>query len=213
MKCSETENAAVAQKSDAASGAGRPPARGSLFVISAPSGAGKTTLVGAMRSRFPGLRYSISHTTRPPRPGERHGVDYFFISADEFRAGIDSGQWAEWAEVHGHYYGTSARFLEQTLAAGQDVLLDIDVQGACQIADKFPGAVTIFILPPSLAVLRRRIESRGTDSPEVIALRMKNARREMQQQDCYDYRIVNDRLEDAIAALAAVIEKHRRGSA
>jgi len=165
--------------------------------------------VRAMRSRFPDLVYSISHTTRPPRPGEVHGVDYFFISTDEFRKGIAAGLWAEWAEVHGNYYGTSARFLEEALSSGKDVLLDIDVQGACQIVDRFPGAVTIFILPPSMEVLRRRIESRGTDSPEVIELRMENARREMQRRDCYDYRIVNDRLEDAVEALAGVIEKHR----
>ncbi len=200
----------MVQTSGADSGGVRSPARGTLFVISAPSGAGKTTLVQAMRTRFPELIYSVSHTTRPPRPGEVNGVDYFFITADEFRAGIASGLWAEWAEVHGNYYGTSARFLEEALLSGKDVLLDIDVQGACQIVDRFPGAVTIFILPPSMEVLRRRIESRGTDSPEVIALRMENARREMRQQDCYDYRIVNDRLEDAVEALAAVIEKHRR---
>ena len=199
----------MAGKNGADNSAGTSQAAGTLFVVSAPSGAGKTTLVNAMRTRFPDLAYSVSHTTRPPRPGEVDGVDYFFIPVDEFRAGIESGLWAEWAEVHGNYYGTSARFLEETLAAGVDLLLDIDVQGACQIVRQFPRAVTIFILPPSLEVLRQRIESRGTDSPEVIALRMENARREMEHQDCYDYRIVNDRLEEAIAALAAVIEKHR----
>lgn len=183
---------------------------GTLFILSAPSGAGKTTLVDAMRARFPDLKYSISHTTRPPRRGEEEGVDYFFIPIDEFRAGIKSGLWAEWAEVHGHYYGTSARFLTETLTAGKDLLLDIDVQGACQIIRKFSRAITVFILPPSLAVLRQRIETRGTDSPQVIALRLGNARREMTKKDRYDYRIVNDRLDEAVEALATVIEKHRR---
>ena len=183
---------------------------GTLFVVSAPSGAGKTTLVGAIRARFPDLVYSVSHTTRPPRPGEVHGVDYFFISVEEFKTGIEAGLWAEWAEVHGNYYGTSARFLEETLAAGRDVLLDIDVQGACQLVRRFPEAVTIFILPPSLAVLRRRLESRGTDSPEAIALRMENARREMRKKDSYDYRIVNDRLTEAVDSLAHLIEECRR---
>ncbi len=200
----------MAEKNGADSFGGQPWTNGTLFVVSAPSGAGKTTLVHAMRSRFPELAYSISYTTRLPRPGEVNGVDYFFITADEFQAGIESGLWAEWAEVHGHYYGTSARFLKETLAAGKDILLDIDVQGACQIVRKFPQAVTIFILPPSLEVLRQRLESRGTDSPDVIALRMENARREMGKKDGYDYRIVNDRLAAAIDSLAAVIEKHRR---
>lgn len=183
---------------------------GTLFILSAPSGAGKSTLVSTMRARFPDLKYSVSHTTRPPRPGEVDGKDYFFIPVNEFRAGIKSGLWAEWAEVHGHYYGTSARFLTETLAAGKDLLLDIDVQGACQIGRKFAQAVSVFILPPSMEVLRKRIKSRGTDLPEVIALRLKNARRELAKKKLYDYRIVNDRLDEAVDALAAVIARHRR---
>jgi len=182
---------------------------GRLFIISAPSGAGKTTLRQAALARLPDLSYSVSVTTRPPRAGERNGCDYVFISSDEFEAGIRAGRWAEWARVHGHYYGTSAEVLEQARAAGRDVLLDIDVQGAQQICRRFPGSVTIFIMPPSLEVLEQRLRSRGTDRPEAIALRLDNARREMDQRHGYRHILVNDDLDAAIEALMAILNSYR----
>ncbi len=185
------------------------PPKGLLFVISAPSGAGKTTLCRAVRDHFPDLQYSISYTTRPPRSSEKNGIDYHFITAREFENGIRSGRWAEWARVHGNYYGTSADFLDQSLAAGRDILLDIDVEGTRQILKRYPDSVTIFVMPPSMEVLRQRLEARGTDSAEVIAVRLKNAENEMAQKDLYRHIIVNDRLAPAVAELIAVIEKYR----
>ncbi len=182
---------------------------GRLFIISAPSGAGKTTLRQAALSRLPDLSYSVSFTTRPPRPGERNGHDYMFISPDEFEAGIREGRWVEWARVHGHYYGTSALVLERARAAGRDVLLDIDVQGAQQICRRFPESVTIFILPPSLEVLEQRLRTRGTDRPEAIDVRLRNARREMEHSDRYGHVIVNDNLNAAIEELVAILNSYR----
>lgn len=182
---------------------------GQLFILSAPSGAGKTTLRQAVLTRLPDLGYSVSFTTRPPRAGERNGFDYVFISPDEFEAGIRAQRWAEWARVHGHWYGTSARVLEQARAAGRDMLLDIDVQGAQQICRRFPGSVTIFIMPPSLEVLEQRLRSRGTDRPEAIALRLDNARREMDQRHGYRHILVNDDLDAAIEALMAILNSYR----
>ncbi len=177
--------------------------------MSAPSGAGKSTLCRAVRGRFSDLAYSISYTTRRPRPGERDGVDYYFIDAGRFEAGITENRWAEWARVHDHYYGTSARFIEDTLAAGRSILLDIDVQGAGQIIQRYPAAITIFILPPSMDVLQQRLIDRDTDSPAVIARRLENAQTEMQQKDRYQYVIVNDDLNQAIEALTAIIEQNQ----
>ena len=183
--------------------------RGFLFIISAPSGAGKSTLCRAVRDRFTDLVYSVSYTTRSPRSGEQKGVDYHFIVKDEFEKGIASGRWAEWAEVHDHYYGTSADFLDGELSIGRDILLDIDIQGTRQILQRYPDGVTIFIMPPSLETLKSRLQSRGTDSPEVIAVRLKNAREEMAQKNLYRHIITNDRLTDAVAELIAIFEKYR----
>lgn len=184
---------------------------GRLFIVSAPSGAGKSTLCRALLKRFPDLNYSISCTSRPPRGSEREGVDYHFISTDEFERGIDSGRWAEWAEVHGNYYGTAAADLQRRLAGGSDVLLDIDVQGARQIRKRFPDSVTIFIMPPSLAVLAQRLQSRGTDSEAEIQRRLNNAREEMRFRNLYRHVIVNDRLSEAKSELIQLVDSYRRG--
>ena len=182
---------------------------GHLFIISAPSGAGKSTLCRAMRDHFPDLLYSISYTTRSPRKGERNGVDYHFILPDDFEKGISRHRWAEWAEVHGNYYGTSAEFLDNELSAGRDILLEIDVQGTRQILQRYPDGITIFILPPSLEILKQRLQVRGTDSPEVIAVRLANAQKEMVQKDVYRHIVINDLLRDAIEKLATIFEKYR----
>ena len=182
---------------------------GHLFIISAPSGAGKSTLCRAMLDHFPDLLYSISYTTRSPRQGERNGVDYYFISKEEFEDGIAHRQWAEWAEVHGNYYGTSAEFLDRKLSAGQDILLDIDVQGTRQILKRYPDCITIFIMPPSLEILKQRLQARGTDNPAVIAVRLENARQEMAHKDLYRHIIVNDRLPVATAEMNNIIENYR----
>ena len=182
---------------------------GHLFIISAPSGAGKSTLCRAMRDHFPDFLYSISYTTRSPRKGERNGVDYHFILPDDFEKGISRHRWAEWAEVHGNYYGTSAEFLDNELSAGRDILLEIDVQGTRQILQRYPDGITIFILPPSLEILKQRLQVRGTDSPEVIAVRLANAQKEMAQKDVYRHIVINDLLRDAIEKLATIFEKYR----
>lgn len=180
-----------------------------LFILSAPSGAGKTTLRHAVQEQFPDMLYSISYTTRPARTGEQNGVDYHFVDRDEFEEGIAAGRWAEWASVHENYYGTSADFVDQALAGGKDVLLDIDVQGTRQVLKRYPDCITVFIMPPSLDVLQSRLKERGTDSAEVIAVRLENARKEMAQKDLYRHIVVNDRLSDAIAELNAIIESYR----
>jgi guanylate kinase len=178
---------------------------GRLFVVSAPSGAGKTTLCEAARKQLPHLVYSVSSTTRPPRDGEQDGVDYFFVSETRFREGIDTGQWAEWARVHDNYYGTSVRFIEDHLDAGRDVLLDIDVQGAIQILKRYPDAVTIFIMAPSTAVLRQRITDRGLDSVSVIDKRMKNADAEIAHRGMYRHTVINDDLDDAVGRFVSIL--------
>jgi len=185
------------------------PRRGRLFILSAPSGTGKTTLRKALLQRVPNLAYSVSYTTRPPRPEEVEGRDYRFISMADFEEGIRGGRWAEWARVHGHYYGTSAEDLERLLAAGGDVLLDLDVQGAEALAGRFPQSVTIFLLPPSLEELERRLRARGTDSPEAIAVRLRNAAAEMACCDRYRHVVVNDRLPAALEELAAIVGSYR----
>ena len=182
---------------------------GYLFILSAPSGAGKTTLRLALLKQITDLRYSVSYTTRQPREGEQDGSDYYFIDKDEFEKGIAEDRWAEWAIVHGHYYGTSAVFLDNCLSAGHDVLLDIDVQGAAKIIKRYPDSITIFIMPPSIEVLKERLQSRSTDSKETIRLRLKNAEAEMAQKKMYRYIIINDQLSDAVAELVSLINQFK----
>ncbi|MEW6673992.1 MAG: guanylate kinase [Thermodesulfobacteriota bacterium] len=192
-------------------GHGRASRQGLLFVISAPSGAGKTTLCRSVRSDFPDLLYSVSYTTRKPRSGESEGIDYHFITAEEFRERIRQDRWAEWAEVHGNLYGTSADLLDAGLSAGRDFLLDIDVQGAIQILARYPDCITIFVMPPDMETLRHRLESRGTEGRDEINRRMINAEKEMARRDRYRHVIVNDRLADAQDELKALIRHYRAG--
>lgn len=185
--------------------------RDRLFILSAPSGAGKTTLCKALLSRFTDMLYSISYTTRKPRANEQDGVDYYFIPKEEFKKKIKEHKWAEWAEVHGNFYGTSAEFMDKKLSLGHDILLDIDVQGTAQILKRYPDSVTIFIMPPSLDILKKRLESRGADSRDTILKRIKNAEKEMAKKDLYRHLIVNDKLPEAIDQLLSIIKKYRLG--
>lgn len=184
---------------------------GQLFIISAPSGVGKSTLIRNILSECPKLRYSVSCTTRPPRPEETPGIDYCFLSKKEFLSGIGSGRFLEWAEVHGQYYGTDAIPIEKWLKSGNDVLLDIDIQGARLVRCAYPSALTIFILPPSMNVLEERLRSRGTETPEQLSIRIAAAQSELQEAPWYDYIVVNDKLEEAILDLKAILRAGRCG--
>ena len=185
-------------------------AKGGIFVVSAPSGAGKTTLCRTVMKEFDTLFYSVSHTTRAARAGETDGVDYFFIDKKEFEAGIAENCWAEWARVHNNYYGTSKAFLTEKINSGQSILLDIDVQGAKQIKTVFPEAVTIFVMPPSFEELEKRLRKRGTDSEDVIQNRLENAGREMDRKGCYDFIVINDDFEQARRKMIDIINGHIR---
>jgi guanylate kinase len=205
-----TEPIATPTASDSETSARSSPAVGHVFILSAPSGAGKTTLRRAALERFPDIQYSVSFTTRPPRSGEVDGRDYHFISAAEFEEGIRSGRWAEWAQVHQNYYGTSSEVLEQALATGRIILLDIDVQGARQILRRFPQSITVFIMPPSLEVLEARLRGRGTDAEGAIQIRLRNAIEEMAQRGHYRHVIVNDDLSVASQEIATIIRSYRK---
>lgn len=181
-------------------------AEGSLYVISGPSGAGKGTLVNRILDEHPDIILSISATTRQPREGEVDGVHYHFMSVDEFEDVIARDGFIEWAQVHSNYYGTPLAPIEQHLAAGDTVLLEIDVQGAFQVLDKLPQAKLVFIAPPSVEELERRLRGRGTETEEVIAQRLANAQGEMEASKDYDFVIVNDDLERATKELACVLE-------
>ena len=178
---------------------------GVLYVISAPSGAGKTTLCKEIIDRFPNLRHSVSYTTRTPRQGEVHGRDYFFVGQEEFKRMVAAGEFAEWAEVHGNLYGTSLATLNESRTEGIDLILDIDCQGARQLKGRFEGGVYIFVLPPSMEELRRRLDNRSSDSLEVIERRIKNAAGEIREARWYDYIIVNDKFEEAVEQLKSVL--------
>lgn len=182
---------------------------GVLFIISAPSGAGKTTLCKEIIDIFPGLRHSVSYTTRQPRGGEVHGKDYFFVPPEEFRRMADAGEFAEWAEVHGNFYGTSIRTLEECRSQGIDIILDIDCQGARQLKERYHGGVYVFILPPSYEELRRRLNGRSSDSDEVISRRIGAAAGEIRESRWYDYIIVNDQFSRAVEELKSVIIAER----
>jgi len=183
---------------------------GNLFIISAPSGAGKTTLCKAVLDRIiPNLFYSVSYTTRKPRKEEQNGINYYFITESDFKNKIKKGEWAEWAEVYGNYYGTSSEFINKALASGHDILLDIDFKGTLQILDQYHDSITIFIMPPSLDILKLRLKSRGTDSKLTIARRIDSAEKEMKNKDFYRHVIINNKLSVAIDDLISIIKKYR----
>jgi len=183
--------------------------KGSLFIVSAPSGAGKTTLCRKLVSSLPNLQFSVSYTTRQPRKGEVNDRDYTFINRQDFRLMADKGEFIEWAEVHGALYGTSRKRLEELLDSGNDVILDIDTQGAMQIKERYKEGIYIFILPPSLETLKERLKNRMTDSKEEIGKRLGRAIAEIKTFDKYDYVIINNLLEDALTEFEALVISQR----
>jgi guanylate kinase len=184
-------------------------ALGTLFVISAPSGAGKTSLVKALLEQTPDIGVSVSHTTRAKRPGEQDGVDYHFVDHKAFEAMVEDAAFLEHAQVFDNYYGTAAANIETTLAAGRDVILEIDWQGAAQVRKLIPHAVNIFILPPSRQTLEERLRGRGQDSDEIIQRRMRDAVSETSHYPEYDYLVVNDQFEKALAELKSIVIARR----
>ena len=183
--------------------------QGNIFVISAASGTGKTTLIARLLQHHSDIRVSVSHTTRAPRRGEENGKHYHFVSVPEFERMIEEGQFVEYAKVYGNYYGTSTQSLESLTRQGVDVILEIDTQGAEQIRRQLPQAYSIFIAPPSLATLEQRLHQRAADAPQVIAVRLAEARNEIEQARLFDYWVVNDDLASAEAALLHIIKSQR----
>jgi guanylate kinase len=184
-------------------------ATGTLFVVAAPSGGGKTSLTRALLEKDPGIRLSVSYTTRPPRPGEQEGVDYHFVATERFMALRDAGEFLEHAHVHGNWYATSASWLNQQIEAGQDVLLEIDWQGAAQVRRLIPSSVHIFILPPSLALLEERLHRRGQDDKATIARRLEAARDEIRHCAEFNYVIINQDFATAVDDLSGIVRASR----
>jgi guanylate kinase len=183
--------------------------RGRLFIVSAPSGAGKTTLCRNAVASLPHLKFSVSYTTRQPRPGEVPDADYTFIRREVFQEMIDRGEFIEWAEVHGERYGTSRQRLHEMTSSGYDVILDIDTQGAMQIKEKLAEGIYVFVMPPSMEVLQQRLRSRMTDSLQEIEKRLKRSVEEIKTYPAYDYVIINDSLEEALREFEAIILSYR----
>jgi guanylate kinase len=189
--------------------------KGLLFILSAPSGAGKTTISRRAVAEIPGLEMSVSATTRAARAGERPDVDYHFLTKEDFERKRDAGEFAEWARVHDHFYGTPRAPIESALASGRDMLLDIDVQGARQMKERYPESVAVFVLPPSVEELERRLRGRGTDPDEVIRRRLERAKEEMKEAPAYDHQIVNQDVGESVSRFAEVVAAERariRGS-
>ena len=182
---------------------------GILFVVSSPSGGGKGTLIQRVLSRLQNLSYSVSYTTRKPRNGEVNGREYFFVTREQFSQMAERGDFLEWATVHSHLYGTSRSQVARDVSLGRDIVLEVDVQGAASIRNLIQEAVSVFILPPSLDVLRERLVARGTDSAEELGVRLRNAPEELKAYKTFDYVIVNDDVEQAAAKLMAIIEAER----
>ena len=183
--------------------------KGTLFVVTAPSGAGKTSICDAVLKTVPRLKYSVSATTRPPRKGEVHGEDYFFLTRGEFDARIEAGDFLEWAEVHGNRYGTLAPTVRSHLEQGMDVILEIAPQGAFQVKDTMPSSVLIFITAPSMSELERRIRRRGAETDEQVRTRLRTAERELLLVETYDHVVENDDVALATERLAGIVESHR----
>lgn len=184
---------------------------GKIIVIVAPSGTGKSTLIKKLKVAFPILEESISDTTRPIREGEEYGVNYFYISKEEFEANLEKQAYLEWAKVHGNYYGTSIRFVEKGLSEGKVLLFDLDVQGCDSIKKAFPQAKIVFIEPPSLEELEKRLRGRGTETEDIIKLRISNARKELERKQDYDYLVLNDDIDSAYDKLHEVFSEIIKG--
>jgi len=183
--------------------------RGTLFVVSSPSGGGKGTIIQRVLEEVENLSYSVSYTTRAPRSKEVDGREYFFVSRDTFEEMIAAGEFLEWACVHGNFYGTAKNQILEETAAGSDIILEVDVQGAASVRQLLMDSVSIFILPPSYAVLRERLIARGTDTPEELEVRLRNAPEELRQYSAFDYVIINDQVEKAARQLASIIRAER----
>ena len=175
-------------------------------MISAPSGSGKTSLANRALEEIPKLKFSVSHTTRKPRPGERDQVEYFFVSEKEFEEMIGQGTFLEHARVYGNYYGTSRAFVDEQLSVGYDILLDLDVQGAAQVKKSYPEAILVFVFPPSLEVLKARLKNRGLDDPSIIDKRLRIAKKEIQRYTDYQYVIINREIEESLVELKSIIQ-------
>jgi guanylate kinase len=183
--------------------------RGILFVVSSPSGGGKGTLIQRVLKKIPNLSYSVSFTTRAPRNGEVDGREYFFVKQEKFEQMAADNEFLEWANVHGKLYGTSSKQVFREISAGRDIILEVDVQGAASVRSLVPDSVSVFILPPSFEVLKRRLEARGTDSPEELELRLRNAPVELNDYSAFQYMILNDNLDQAADQLAAIVYAER----
>ncbi len=183
--------------------------RGNLIVLSGPSGVGKGTVLKALLKKYDNICYSISATTRTPREDEKDGVDYFFMTEDKFKAWVEDDKFIEWAKVHNNYYGTPRSYVQETLASGKDVILEIDIQGAKQVKEGFKDGIFIFLAPPSLEELKNRIYNRGTEGEDDIQVRLKNAKKELKEIENYDYLVVNDIVKEAVERLKSVIIANR----
>ncbi len=184
-------------------------AHGTLFIVTAPSGGGKTSILKRILVAVPNISFSVSHTTRPPRAGEQEGIDYYFIDREGFEKMRDAGDFLEWAEVHGNLYGTSRSAVTDRLETGQDIILDIDVQGAGQVKARLSESRAVFILPPSWQELEKRLAGRGTDTSETISLRLSNARKEILHMEWFDHIIINDDIDQAVDLLKSIILAER----
>jgi guanylate kinase len=183
--------------------------RGILFVVSSPSGGGKGTLIQRVLSKVPSLSYSVSFTTRAPRNGELDGREYFFVASEKFEEMVTAGEFLEWARVHGKLYGTLRQQVAREISEGRDIILEVDVQGAASVRALMADSVSIFILPPSFEVLRQRLQARGTDSPEELDLRLRNAPTELQDYSAFQYVIINDDVDRAANEMTAIVQAER----
>ena len=180
--------------------------QGKLFIVSGPSGVGKGTVIHRLKQLKPELEYSISATTRSPRSGEENGVDYYFVSQQKFKSMRENDEFLEWAQVHNNYYGTPKKEVTKRLDVGKNVILEIDIQGARQVKESFPAAVLIFLSPPSIEELEKRLDKRNSEDKQAKLTRLKNARQELQEMDCYDYQVVNNKLEQTVQKVIEIID-------